>query len=80
VDLARLPQSDISQARDIRPEFAKVPGMPDEYVDPSGNTDQFRAFVQSPTPEPAPAKTRLYLGLAVAAVVVIVIVGYLVMR
>jgi len=54
--------------------------MPDEYADPSGNTDQFRAFVQSPAPEPVRSKAPLYVGLAVAAVVLVAVVAFLAMR
>ncbi len=51
--------------------------MADEYVDPSGTTDQFRAFVQSePETAPAPARTRtpLIIGGVVAVVVVLAVV------
>jgi hypothetical protein len=54
--------------------------MPDEYADPSGNTDQFRAFVQSTAPEPARSKAPLYIGLAVAAVVLVAVVAFVAMR
>jgi hypothetical protein len=55
--------------------------MTDEYVDPSGTTDQFKAFVQSDSPE-APARARLpvIIGglaaiIAIAVVLVILLVG-----
>jgi hypothetical protein len=58
--------------------------MSDDYRDPSGNTEAFRAFVSSdaaPAPEatPAPAATNrmpLLIGGAVLAVVVIVILVF----
>ena len=56
-------------------------GMPDEYVDPSGNTQAFRAFANSPEPAAAPAapasKLPLIIGIAVAAVVVIALIAWL---
>jgi hypothetical protein len=58
-------------------------GMSDEYVDPSGNTQAFRAFANSPEPEPAAiapesaSKLPLMIGIAVAAVVVIALVAWL---
>jgi hypothetical protein len=52
--------------------------MSDEYVDPSGNTDQFKAFVRSDQPEPARSKAMLYVGLAVA-VVVLALLAFLVL-
>ena len=36
--------------------FAIVLRMPDEYMDPSGNTSQFRAFVSEPEPAPEPSR------------------------
>jgi hypothetical protein len=48
--------------------------MSDEYRDPSGSTDQFRAFATADTAAPA-ARSRLplVLGLAAAALVVVVV-------
>lgn len=53
--------------------------MPSDPVDPSGNTQAFRAFTEKPEPESAPAapKTALLLAAAVAAVVVIILVAWL---
>jgi hypothetical protein len=53
--------------------------MPDNSVDPSGNTEAFRAFTQS-TPQQAPAasKTPLIAAGVVVAVVVIALVIWLV--
>ena len=47
--------------------------MPDEYADPSGNTEAFRAFAQSPDPagKPAPSKLPVIIGSAVLAVLLI---------
>ncbi|MBL7255050.1 hypothetical protein [Paractinoplanes lichenicola] len=53
--------------------------MSDNSVDPSGNTEAFRAFTQSPSPEPAPAsKTPLIVGGAVVAVVLVALIIWLV--
>lgn len=49
-----------------------VVGMPDDYVDTSGNTQAFRTFAQSPdvtADEPA-SKLPLIIGGAVALVVI----------
>lgn len=55
--------------------------MPDEYVDPSGNTEQFRAFLHAPeTTAPAaatPSRLPLIIGAALAAVVLIALVLWL---
>ncbi|WP_116068645.1 hypothetical protein [Asanoa ferruginea] len=61
--------------------------MSDDYRDPSGNTEAFRAFVRSdeapaPTAPPAPAanRTPLLIGGAVIAVVVIVVLVFALTR
>ena len=60
------------------PRFAMVVRMPDNTVDPSGNTEAFRAFNQHAPEEPAaPSKTPLIIGVAVAAVVVIAIIAWI---
>jgi hypothetical protein len=47
--------------------------MPEEYVDPSGNTEQFRAFVHRAEPAPDnPARPRL-LAIGVVAIVIVAI-------
>ena len=53
--------------------------MSDEYRDPSGNTQAFRTFAQTPEPAAAPAQSKLPLviGAVAAAVVLIVLVGWL---
>jgi len=51
--------------------------MADEHVDLSGNTDQFRAFVQSAPAEPARSKVPLVIGIAAVVVVVLGIVAAL---
>ncbi|MEV4758295.1 hypothetical protein AB0J86_24695 [Micromonospora sp. NPDC049559] len=54
--------------------------MADEYVDPSGNTQAFRAFANTPEraeqAEPS-SKLPLIIGVVVAAVVVIALVAWL---
>jgi hypothetical protein len=52
--------------------------MSDEQVDPSGTTDQFRAFVQSAeTAPPARFRTPIVLGGLALVVVVAVVVALL---
>ncbi|BCJ66555.1 hypothetical protein [Polymorphospora rubra] len=52
--------------------------MPDEYVDPSGNTEAFQAFAQTTTePTESSSKLPLIIGAAVAAVVVLALIGWL---
>jgi hypothetical protein len=52
--------------------------MSDNSVDPSGNTEAFRAFTQSSPQEPAPAsKTPLIIGGAVVAVVLIALIAWI---
>lgn len=55
-----------------------VLAMSDNHVDPSGNTEAFRAFTQNPPQEQAASKTPLIVGGVVAAVVVIAILIWLV--
>lgn len=59
--------------------FAMVVRMPDNTVDPSGNTEAFRAFTQKTPPEaPAAAsKTPLIIGAAVVAIVLIALIAWL---
>ncbi|MFD2767300.1 hypothetical protein [Micromonospora eburnea] len=57
--------------------------MAENYTDPSGNTAQFRAFVESPeaaaaAAEEAPSRLPLIAGIAVA-VVVVALVAWLVL-
>ena len=50
--------------------------MSENYTDPSGNTAQFRAFVQSPEATPvaeSPSRLPLIVGIAVALVLVAVV-------
>lgn len=53
--------------------------MSDNSVDPSGNTEAFRAFTQNTTPEPPTTgtKTPLIIGGVVAVVAIIAIVAWL---
>lgn len=61
------------------PGFAMVVRMPDNSVDPSGNTEAFRAFTQNaPQEPPAPSKTPLIVGVAVVAVVLIAVLAWLI--
>jgi hypothetical protein len=53
--------------------------MSDNSVDPSGNTEAFRAFTNN-APEPAPAsRTPMIVGGVVAAIVVIALILWLVL-
>ncbi|WP_176308491.1 hypothetical protein [Micromonospora sp. NBS 11-29] len=55
--------------------------MAENHIDPSGNTAQFRAFVDSPEPAPAaasaPSRLPLLAGIGVAVVVVVALVAWL---
>lgn len=54
--------------------------MAENYTDPSGNTAQFRAFVDTPEAAPAasaPSRLPLIVGGVAAAVVVIALVAWL---
>jgi hypothetical protein len=56
-----------------------VVAMSDNRVDPSGNTEAFRAFTETPTPAaPAASKTPLIVGGIVVAVVLIGLIIFLV--
>jgi hypothetical protein len=52
--------------------------MPDNSVDPSGNTEAFRAFSQSAPQEPAATSSRTPLIIGVAAVVVVIAVALII--
>ncbi|GAA4435933.1 hypothetical protein GCM10023170_003290 [Phytohabitans houttuyneae] len=54
-----------------------VMAMSDEYVDPSGNTEAFRSFAQSPEAEAAPSRLPLIIGIAVLAAILIALVAFL---
>ncbi|MFI1193351.1 hypothetical protein ACH4T9_08830 [Micromonospora sp. NPDC020750] len=55
--------------------------MSDKYLDPSGNTEQFRAFAHTPeagSPTiPAASRAPLVVGAAVVAVVLVALVAWL---
>ncbi|WP_165949813.1 hypothetical protein [Micromonospora sp. KC207] len=54
--------------------------MSDKYVDPSGNTEQFRAFAHAPeaAAKAAPAsRAPLVAGIAVAVVLLVAAVAWL---
>ena len=55
-----------------------VLAMSDNNVDPSGNTEAFRAFTQTPQPEAPASKTPLIITGVVVAVVVIGLIAWLV--
>jgi hypothetical protein len=48
--------------------------MSDEYQDPSGNTQAFRAFAQSDEPEQSRSNLPLIIGGAVAVLVILLVV------
>lgn len=52
--------------------------MPDNSVDPSGNTEAFRAFTRTTPPQAErPSKAPLVIGVAAVAVVLIAVVAWL---
>lgn len=56
--------------------FARVTGMAENYTDPSGNTEAFRAFSQTPeaaAPTDAPSRLPLIVGAVVVVLVVAVV-------
>jgi hypothetical protein len=54
--------------------------MSDEYVDPSGNTTQFQAFVDRQETAPAPTRpVGVIIGGVAAVIVLLVVVVYLMM-
>ncbi|GIJ78228.1 hypothetical protein Xph01_26600 [Micromonospora phaseoli] len=57
--------------------FAKVPGMAENYTDPSGNTEAFRAFANPEAPAETASRTNLIVGAAVVAVVLIALATWL---
>lgn len=55
-------------------DFAMVVRMSSNSVDPSGNTEAFRAFTQTPEPAAAGASKKQLLAVGVAALVVLLAV------
>jgi hypothetical protein len=52
--------------------------MPDNTVDPSGNTEAFRAFTQrTPQEPPAASRTPLFLGAGAVAIVLVALIAWL---
>jgi hypothetical protein len=52
--------------------------MPDNTVDPSGNTEAFRAFTHAPEESaPSTSRTPLIIGGVVVAIVVIALIAWL---
>ncbi|MEV4658471.1 hypothetical protein [Micromonospora sp. NPDC049301] len=54
--------------------------MPENYTDPSGNTEAFRAFTQTPEAVPAadaPSRTPLIIGAAVVVVLLVALVAWM---
>lgn len=62
-----------------RDRSVTVLGMPDDEIDPAGNTQQFRAFVQHGARDSAAAKdggnTGVMIGVAAAVLIVAVVIG-----
>jgi hypothetical protein len=54
-----------------------VPTMSDEYQDPSGNTQAFRAFARREEPARPRSNLPLIIACAVAAFVVLLVVALL---
>ena len=53
--------------------------MSDNHVDPSGNTEAFRAFTEHATPEPAPSsRTPMIVAGVLVAVVLVGLIAWLV--
>jgi hypothetical protein len=48
--------------------------MPNEYVDPSGNTEKFQAFVQAPREESGRSRVPLIIGGVVVVALVVLVV------
>jgi hypothetical protein len=51
--------------------------MSNEYADPSGNTEQFKAFVQAPPDQSTRSRMPLIVGGAVFALLVVLVVALL---
>ncbi|GAB3954402.1 hypothetical protein [Micromonospora vulcania] len=54
--------------------------MSENYTDPSGNTEAFRAFTHSPeatASTEAPSRTPLIIGAAVVVVLLVALVAWL---
>ena len=52
--------------------------MPDNTVDPSGNTEAFRAFTQHASDEPVKAsRTPLIIGVVAVAIVLVAVIAWL---
>ncbi|MBQ0901716.1 hypothetical protein [Micromonospora sp. U21] len=57
--------------------------MPENYTDPSGNTEAFRTFTQTPeatAPAESPSRPPLIIGAAVVAVLLVALVAWLALR
>jgi hypothetical protein len=55
-----------------------VSPMSDNPVDPSGNTEAFRAFTNLPEEPKAASKTPLIIGGVVAAAIVVALIVWLI--
>ncbi|MGI5523655.1 hypothetical protein ACQEUX_22370 [Micromonospora sp. CA-259024] len=54
--------------------------MPENYTDPSGNTEAFRAFTETPeavAPTEAPSRIPLIVGVVAVVVVLVALVVWL---
>jgi hypothetical protein len=54
-----------------------VSRMPDNSVDPSGNTEAFRAFTNHPQEPETASRTPLIIGAIVAVVIVVALIVFL---
>lgn len=48
--------------------------MSDNHVDPSGNTEAFRAFTQTPQPPATTSRTPLIVGGVIVLVIIIAVI------
>jgi hypothetical protein len=71
------PRSLVHDPSPLATSFAMVVAMSDNPVDPSGNTEAFRAFTQAPQEPPAASKTPLIVGGVVVAVLLLALVVWL---
>lgn len=70
----------VGRGRCAATSFARVTGMPENYTDPSGNTEAFRAFNQTPEATPqaeSPSRLPLIIGAAVVVVLLVALVAWL---
>ena len=51
--------------------------MSNEYVDPSGNTEQFQAFVHAPQEKAPRSRVPLIIGIVVVVALAVLVVALL---